>query len=128
MDDFVSHRINWDYKAKNIIEMVNELNIGLQSTVFLDDSAFERARVKEMLPEVFVPDLPKDPSELSTFLSKLHCFDKLHITEEDKVRGDLYKSESKRKKLKDSFKSLSEWIETLELTINIESLQKLLKH
>ncbi len=123
MEDFSAYRINWEDKAKNIIEIVKELNIGLQSTVFFDDSPFERARVKDMLNEVYVPDLPKDPSELSTFLSKLHCFDKLHITEEDKVRGDLYKSESKRKKLKDSFKSLSEWIETLELIINIESLQ-----
>tara|TARA_Y100000590_G_scaffold225618_1_gene255038 strand:- start:8631 stop:10316 length:1686 start_codon:yes stop_codon:yes gene_type:complete len=124
MDDFVSHRINWDDKAKNIIEMVNELNIGLQSTVFLDDSAFERARVKEMLPEVFVPDLPKDPTDYSSFLSRLRCFDKTHVTQEDKNRGELYKSENKRKKLKNNIKSLSEWIKTLNLKIIIQDIKK----
>ena len=54
MDDFVTHRINWDDKAKNIAEMVKELNLGLQSVVFFDDSPFERERVREILPEVYV--------------------------------------------------------------------------
>ena len=83
MEDFISYRINWDDKAKNILDITNELNLGLQSTVFFDDSSFERARVKEVLPEVLVPDLPKDPCDYNNFLSKLRCFDKTHITEED---------------------------------------------
>ena len=122
MDDFVTHRINWDDKAKNIAEMVKELNLGLQSVVFLDDSPFERERVKEILPEVYVPDLPKDPTEYSNFLSKLRCFDSTYVTEEDKTRSDLYKSEFKRKKLKQNNKSLSKWIETLGLEIIIENI------
>jgi len=122
MDDFVAYKINWNDKAKNIAEMVKELNLGLQSTVFLDDSPFERERVKEILPEVYVPDLPKDPTEYSNFLSKLRCFDLTHVSEEDKTRGDLYKSEFKRKKLKQSNKSLSKWIETLGLEIIIENI------
>ena len=88
MDDFVTHRINWEDKAKNIVDIVDELNLGLQSVVFLDDSPFERARVKEVLPEVLVPELPKDPIDYNTFLSKLHCFDTIHVTEEDKNRGN----------------------------------------
>jgi len=123
MEDFVAHRINWEDKAKNIIEIVNELNLSLQSVVFLDDSPFERARVREMLPEVLVPELPKDPTDYNTFLSQLRCFDKTHITEEDKIRGNLYKSESKRTKLKQEVKSLSDWIKTLDLKIIIESIK-----
>ena len=123
MEDFVTYRINWEDKAKNIIDIVNELNIGLQSVVFLDDSPFERARVQEMLPEVLVPELPKDPTDYNTFLSKLRCFDKTHITKEDKIRGNLYKSESKRTKLKEEIKSLSDWIKTLNLKIVIENIR-----
>ena len=78
MEDFVTHRINWEDKAKNIAEIVKELNLGFQSVVFLDDSPFERARVQEMLPEVLVPELPKDPTDFNAFLSKLRCFDKTH--------------------------------------------------
>jgi len=123
MKDFVTYRINWEDKAKNIVEIVNELNLGLQSVVFFDNSPFERARVQEMLPEVLVPELPKDPTDYNTFLSKLRCFDKTHITEEDKVRGDLYKSESRRTKLKLQLKSLSDWIKTLDLNIVIENIK-----
>ena len=90
MDDFVNFRINWDDKAKNIADMTKELNLGLQSVVFLDDSPFERARVKEMLPEVVVPDLPINPEEYPNFLSKLHYFDSAYISEEDKKRAELY--------------------------------------
>lgn len=123
MEDFVAHRINWEDKAKNIIDIVNELNLGLQSVVFLDDSPFERARVQEALPEVLVPELPKDPTNYNTFLSKLRCFDKTHVTDEDKSRSNLYKSESKRIKLKQQLKSLSNWIKTLNLTIVIEDIK-----
>ncbi len=123
MEDFVTHRINWEDKAKNIIDIVNELNLGLQSVVFLDDSPFERARVQEALPEVLVPELPKDPTDYNTFLSKLRCFDKTHVTDEDKSRSNLYKSESKRIKLKQQLKSLSDWIKTLNLTIVIENIK-----
>ena len=123
MEDFVTHRINWEDKAKNIIDIVNELNLGLQSVVFLDDSPFERARVQEALPEVLVPELPKDPTDYNIFLSKLRCFDKTHVTDEDKSRSNLYKSESKRIKLKQQLKSLSDWIKTLNLTIVIENIK-----
>jgi len=123
MKDFVTYRINWEDKAKNIVDIVDELNLGLQSVVFLDDSPFERARIQEALPEILVPELPKDPTDYNTFLSKLRCFDTTHITEEDKVRADLYKSESKRTKLKQQLKSLSDWIKTLNLTIVIENIK-----
>ena len=123
MEDFVTHRINWEDKAINIVDIVNELNLGLQSVVFLDDSPFERARVQEALPEVLVPELPKDPTDYNTFLSKLRCFDKTHVTDEDKSRSNLYKSESKRIKLKQQLKSLSDWIKTLNLTIVIEDIK-----
>ena len=123
IEDFISYRINWDDKAKNILDITNELNLGLQSTVFFDDSPFERARDKEVLPEVLVPDLPKDPSDYNNFLSKLRCFDKTHITEEDKVRSNLYQSETKRTKLKKQIKSLPDWIKTLDLNIIIENIK-----
>ena len=122
MNDFATYRINWEDKAKNISEMVNELNLGLQSVVFFDDSSFERERVRTILPEVFVPDLPKDPTEYSNFISKLHCFDSSFITDEDKQRSDLYKSEFKRTKLKNKYKSLSSWIDTLNLEVLIENI------
>ena len=76
-----------------------------------------------MLPEVLVPKLPKDPTDYNTFLSTLRCFDTSYVTDEDKTRDKLYKSESKRTKLKQHLKSLPDWIKTLNLTIMIEKIK-----
>ena len=59
-EDLVAWRINWNDKAQNILEIVKELNLGLQSVVFIDDNPVERARVREALPEVLVPEWPED--------------------------------------------------------------------
>lgn len=121
LDDFVSYKINWHNKAKNILDITKELNIGLQSVVFLDDTPYERANVKENLPEVTVPNLPSDPLQYSIFLSKLRYFDTSFISKEDKKRVDLYKSEFKREKIRQRLKSHSQWLKTLELKITIEN-------
>ena len=121
LDDFVSYKINWNSKAENILDITKELNIGLQSVVFLDDTPYERAHVKESLPEVTVPNLPLDPVNYSSFLSKLRYFDTSFISKEDKKRADLYKSEFKREKIKKNLKSHSQWLKTLELKITIEN-------
>ena len=123
LDDFVSYKINWNNKAKNILEITKELNIGLQSVVFFDDSAYERAVVRENLPEVTVPNLPPDPVDYSNFLSKLRYFDTSFISKEDKKRVILYKSEFKRKKIKQKLKSDSEWLKVLKLKITIEEIK-----
>ena len=62
LDDFAGWRIDWEDKAQNIADMVAELNLGLQSVVFIDDNPAERSRVREALPEVFVPEWPADPA------------------------------------------------------------------
>ena len=120
IDDFVSYKINWRDKAENILEIAKELNLGLQSIVFLDDTPYERANVIEKLPEVTVPSLPAYPENYSSFLSNLRYFDTSFISKEDKNRAKLYKSEFKRIKLKQKLKSNSRWLKNLELKIIIE--------
>ena len=74
-DDFAGWRINWQDKAQSIVELAAELNLGLQAVVFLDDNPVERARVREALPEVLVPELPANPMEFKAALQQLRCFD-----------------------------------------------------
>ncbi|MDH3733362.1 MAG: HAD-IIIC family phosphatase, partial [Gemmatimonadota bacterium] len=62
-DDLATWRIDWNDKAGNIAALVAELNLGLDSVVFIDDSPAERARVGEALPEVLVPEWPRSPSK-----------------------------------------------------------------
>ena len=121
-ENFVAWRINWNDKAANIAELVSELNLGMDSVVFLDDNPVERARVSEALPHVFVPDLPEDKLLLATFLRKLDCFDPGFISETDRARTQLYQSEQERKNLRGSTQSIDEWLEKLATRVTIEPL------
>ena len=130
--DFVAWRINWDDKAKNIFEIAQELNLGLDSIVFLDDNPFERERIKHSLPEVLVPELPKDPLLYKHFLLQLDCFDSNSISEEDRKRTELYSVEKQRLDHKNSFNDLEEWLKSIDIKVkceelNSENLQRVLQ-
>src|SRR5262249_787414 len=94
---FAAERINWNEKADNIREIAAELNIGLNSLVFLDDNPVERATVRAALPQVLVPEMPDDPAEYRAFLLELGVFDTLALTEEDRRRNALYSDQQLRR-------------------------------
>ena len=121
-DDFVGRRINWRDKAQNIADLVAELNLGLQSVVFIDDNPVERARVREALPEVFVPEWPEDKLLYKSALQSLRCFDVAAISKEDAERTQLYASERKRDELQRQVGSIDEWLLGLGITVRAEPL------
>jgi len=121
-DDFVGWRINWQDKARNIAELATELNLGLQSVVFIDDNPVERARVRETLPEVLVPEWPEDKVLYPSTLLGLRCFDTPAITKEDAERTQLYGSERKRDALLKQVGSLDEWLKGLGIKVKAEAV------
>jgi FkbH-like protein len=121
-EDFAGWRINWRDKAQNIAELVSELNLGLQSVVFVDDNPVERARVAEALPEVLVPEWPENPMDYSAALHQLRCFDLPVITGEDRRRTEMYGLEQKRRAELAQFSSLDQWMESLEMKVSVEPL------
>ena len=96
-NDFVGWRINWKDKAQNIADLMKELNLGLDSAVFLDDNPVERARVAEALPDVLVPDLPTDKMLYPSALRRLDCFDSPTVSSEDRKRAAFYSAERERR-------------------------------
>jgi FkbH-like protein len=122
-EDFAGWKINWQDKAANIVELLASLNLGLDSVVFLDDSPFERARVRETLPQVLVPELPVDPMQYASFLRNLRCFDNPIISKEDRTRTSMYVADRQRVNLKTEVKSLGEWLKMLELSVIVEPLR-----
>jgi FkbH-like protein len=119
-EDLAAWRINWNDKAQNIVELTKELNLGLQSVVFIDDNPTERGRVKEALPDVLVPDWPQDPTRFAEALRQLDCFDQPAITREDRARVRMYKEERDRKEDLKTKSSLEEWLNTLDIQITLE--------
>jgi FkbH-like protein len=119
-DDFVAHRINWRDKAQNILEITKQLNLGLQSVVFIDDNPVERARVREALPEVLVPEWPEDKHLYRSALASLRCFDTPSISKEDQERTALYAAERQREQLQASVGSMEEWLKSLGIVVRGE--------
>jgi FkbH-like protein len=115
-------RINWRDKAENIVALANELNLGLQSIVFIDDHPVERARVRSALPEVLVPEWPADPSRYVLALSALSCFDTAQLTDEDLARTSLYRAERARKAVELESGSMEEWLATLGTEVTFAPL------
>lgn len=116
---FAASRINWNDKATNIRELAKELNIGLDSMVFLDDDPTNRAMVRALVKEVEVPELPVDPKDYTQFLNSLPYFESLVITDEDKMRGNLYVTERLRREEEKQYESKEDFLKSLSLALTV---------
>jgi FkbH-like protein len=121
-EDFAGWRINWEDKAANLAKLVSNLNLGLDAAVFIDDNPSERARVRETLPEVFVPDWPDDKTLYASSLRALNCFNAPSVSQEDRSRTSSYVAERERQATLATVSSLDTWLETLDLMVEVEEL------
>ena len=119
LSDFCIIKANWENKADNILKIAKEANILLNSIVFIDDSLHERELVKKLLPDVFVPDFPKDISQLAIWINKLNCFNTISLTKEDKTRN---KSLKANLEYKNSQITHDKWLKDLDIKIQISEL------
>lgn len=122
-EHFAAYRINWTDKATNIKELAEELNIGLDSFVFVDDNPTERELIRQMLPMVSVPDFPEQPYELPLFFKKLVAdnFKVYSVTDEDKKKTEQYKQNAARAQAKNSFTDFGSFLKSLNMQITIEA-------
>jgi FkbH-like protein len=122
--DFVSWRINWKDKTENLVALAKELNLGLDSFVFLDDSPQERDQVRQLLPQVHTPDLPVSPSELAPFLSAMSCFETPTIAGEDLRRTEMYQAERGRKEALELSSDVETWLKSLQIEVRTAPLRR----
>ncbi|MBQ8922978.1 MAG: HAD family hydrolase [Oscillospiraceae bacterium] len=115
LEDFAAFVANWENKADNIRKIQQTLNIGMDSFVFLDDNPFERNLVREMLPEVTVPELPEDPALVPAYLEGLHLFEAVSYSEEDAARTAQYQAEASRAAAQASFTSYEDYLVSLDM-------------
>ena len=117
-----SYRINWNNKADNIKEIASELNLGLDSFVFIDDNPTERELVKQTLPMVEVPDFPEQPYNLPLFIGEIteRYFKVYSLTEEDRKKTEEYKASAQRVSERQNFTDMDSFIKSLEIKIKIQ--------
>lgn len=117
--DFAVIRANWNDKAGNIREIATELELGLESLVFVDDNPVERAFVRDRLPEVNVVELPDDPALFARTLLWSGAFESLGLTEADRKRADQYRANVARRTLSRSTVSIDDFLVTLEMKAEV---------
>lgn len=117
---FAAMRINWDDKISNIQSIAEEINIGLGSLVFLDDDRLNQEMVRTACPDVLVPVLPEDPSLYLKTLMDIDDFNSLHLTDEDKNKGQMYAAQKRRKEIKKNTTDLSGYLKKLKTKVTIE--------
>lgn len=116
---FAAKRINWKQKHENILELAEELKLGVDSFVFWDDNPQERELVKQMLPQVAVPDFPQKPEELADAMVKLYetYFAKAVVTREDQEKTRQYQENAKRNELQQSTGSFADYLKQLQIQV-----------
>ena len=117
---FACLKINWNDKVTNLREIAQELNIGTDSILFMDDDNVNRDFMREALPEVLTIELPNDPSSYAQTLMELNEFNVLKITDEDKKRGKMYLQQRERIDFKKSSINFEEYLKQLEIKIHIK--------
>jgi len=124
--DFAGRKINWETKPENLLQMAQELNLGVDAFVFADDNPAEREQMKLRLPMVETPEFPKDVTKLGEFAEEIYktYFYTLRTTEEDKVKTELYRQEAERKQLLEKVTSLSDYIKQLEMEADIHCMRQ----
>lgn len=115
LTDIACFVANWDDKAANIRHIAKELNIGLDSLVFFDDNPAERAIVRNLVPEVAVPEAPEDPADYVQALDRHRYFEAISLSAEDLQRTEYYRANAERAQIATSVADIDEFLRSLDM-------------
>lgn len=119
--DFAAIRANWESKTENMASIAEELNLGQESFIFIDDSRFEIELVKAACPSVACVQVPAEPWKLPELLPAIVPVDHLTVTEEDRKKAAMYQQEQQRKAVRAGASHIEDYLRQLELEMTIES-------
>lgn len=121
-EDFAAFRIDWKAKSANITDIARELNLGLESFVFLDDDPVQCLEVATHLPGALVLQIPDDPDQIGHFVEHLWALDADNAPAPQSDRTELYAQNRQREHIRGSASSLGEFIASLGVEIDIDEI------
>ena len=121
-EHITSWRLNWTHKSHNLKSLANELIVGLDSFIFVDDNPIECAEVRAELPEVLTVQLPAEVGAIPTFLRHVWAFDHLKITGEDQTRATFYVQNAARLRFERESLTFREFLAGLDLDVRIQPM------
>jgi FkbH-like protein len=115
--DFTVIKANWNDKSQNIAEILGEINVGIDSCLFLDDNPLERDLVRQSFPEITVPDFPSKPYDIPEFIDEIsfQYFFSASLTNEDNVKGSQYRIRAKGEAERANYPSKLEFLNGLRM-------------
>jgi FkbH-like protein len=120
LDHIAVFQANWDDKASNIRAIAEELSLGLDAMVFLDDNPVERGLVRKLLPQVAVPELPEEPAYYARTLAAGGYFEAVAFAGEDLKRADFYQDNARRAVLQKQVGGVDAYLASLDMTITYQ--------
>jgi FkbH-like protein len=123
-DHFAVFQANWNDKATNIKAIAEELKLGLDSMVFVDDNPVERGLVRQILPQVAVPELPDDPALYARTLAAAGYFEAVSFSGEDLKRAEYYQDNARRVTLQEQAGDVDAYLASLEMEITFQPFDK----
>ena len=117
--DFAGWKVNWEPKSRNISRLAKELELGLDSFIFLDDNPIETAEVAANCPGVTALLLPADPAQVARFLQHVWLFDAHGSTSVDAKRTELYRQQGERNRFRDTATTFRQFIAGLNLQVEV---------
>ncbi|MDA9279881.1 HAD-IIIC family phosphatase, partial [bacterium] len=124
-DDFTSFKANWDPKNNNILDIAKEVNIGVDSLVFIDDNPVERDIVSSQVPSVSVPNVGSNVVDFITHIDRNGYFEPISLSQDDVNRSKYYEDNKKRANKKAAFKSYNDFLASLDMTAEIKSFSSI---
>ncbi|HEX6957469.1 MAG TPA: HAD-IIIC family phosphatase [Ferrovibrio sp.] len=123
LDDFAAFEANWNDKPSALRRIAHDLDLGLDSLVFVDDNPVERALVRRELPMVAVPELPEAPELYARCIAEAGYFEAVSFTGDDVKRNDQYVANRQRRQLQSSAGSIDGFLRDLQMTLTVTPFQ-----
>ena len=124
-DHFAAFVVNWNDKVTNLRSIAQQLRIGLDSLVFVDDNPVERAHVRACLPTVAVPEIPADPALFVRCIAEAGYFESVSFTKDDQARAGQYAANIERETLKHAAGDLDAFLRQLEMSVEFGPVRPL---
>ena len=118
-EDFIIIKANWQPKSKNMLEIAQELNIGVDSLVFVDDNPAERAIINQQIPNVSTPVIERPEKYIET-IDRAGYFEVINLSKDDFKKSEMYKENMERNKVMASFDNYDDYLKSLDMHAKIE--------
>jgi FkbH-like protein len=119
-DHIVIKKVNWIDKANNLRAIASELNIGIDSLVFVDDSNFEINLIKEQIPEILTIQVPTAISDYPDLILKnVYTYFNLILNSDDARKTEMYKRQFERENSRNAFSSIEDYLASLEIELTV---------